>query len=83
LLDLIHNDVSLDAIRVGYVAASFRVVSDSGMLEESPGNTGQECWLTARRREPMESAAENIPPMVSTETQVRLKRQVKSLPQSW
>jgi len=53
------------------------------MQEESPGNTGQECWLTARRREPMESAAENIPPMVSKETQVRVKRQGKSLPQPW
>jgi len=53
------------------------------MLEESPGNTGQECWLTARRREPMESAAENIPPMVFKETQVRVKWQGKSLPQPW
>jgi len=52
-------------------------------LEESPGNIGQGCWLTARRREPMESATENIPPMVSPETQVRVKWQGKSLPQSW
>jgi len=31
----------------------------------------------------MESAAEKIPPMVSPETQARVKRQGKSLPQFW
>jgi len=44
------------------------------MLEESPDNIGHWCWLTARQRELMESATENIPPMVSPETQARVKR---------
>ena len=33
---------------------------------EAGGKSGQRragCWLTARRREPMESATENTPPM--------------------
>ena len=62
---------------------AFQIIFESWGLEESPGNIGQGCWLTARRREPMESATENIPPMVSPETQVRVKWQGKSLPQSW
>lgn len=35
------------------------------------GKSGQHragCWLTARRREPMESATENTPPMVVIDT---------------
>jgi len=62
---------------------AFLIIFESGRLEESPGNIGQRCWLTARWCKPMDSAAENIPPMVSQETQVRVKWQGKSLPQSW
>ena len=36
--------------------------------EESPDSTGRGCWITSRRGDPTESAAESRPPMARSGT---------------